>query len=106
MSDGTLGVTTAHVRELADGQNTAKRYIELTADVTDGVSDSMFVNHGVICSTSIDALAMANIARHMACEAMASVSQDMSEKLNISAMYYDQTDAQGGANLGKQMHPR
>lgn len=27
-------------------------------------------------------------------------------ELNISAMYYDQTDAQGGANLGKQMHPR
>lgn len=106
MSDGTLGVTTSHVRQLSDGQQTAQRYIELNAEVTDGVAASMLVNHGPICAVSITALAFANSARAAACAAMASVSQDMSQKLTVSAAQYDQTDAQGGADIGKQMHPR
>ncbi|KLI05699.1 hypothetical protein ACT17_12725 [Mycolicibacterium conceptionense] len=106
MSDGTLGVTTSHIQELSDGQMTAKTYIELTAEVTDGVTASMLVNHGPICAASIASLALANSAREGACAAMASVSEDMSEKLKISAAQYDQTDAQGGAEIGKEMHPR
>ena len=106
MSEGTLGVTTSHIQELSDGQRTAKTYIELTAEVTDGVSASMLVNHGPICAASITALVMANESRAAACAAMASVSEDMSEKLRISAAQYDQTDAQGGADIGKEMHPR
>lgn len=106
MSDGTLGVTTAHVHELADGQDMAKTFFELNAEVTDGVSSSMLVNHGPICAASIAALAFANSARAAACAAIASVSQDLSEKLNISASQYDQTDTQGGADIGREMHPR
>ncbi|MCV7109888.1 type VII secretion target [Mycolicibacterium setense] len=106
MSDGTLGVTASHVRELSRRQRTAQGYIKVGATITDGVTDSMVVNHGSICTTSIVALAFANDARAAACEAMAAVSQDMSEKLNISASHYAQTDVQGGADIGKQMHPR
>ncbi|BBX90218.1 ESX-1 secretion-associated protein [Mycolicibacterium boenickei] len=106
MSDGTLGVTTAHIQELSDGQGIAKKYIELTAEVTDGVCASMLVNHGPVCAVSITALAMADNARAAACAAMAAVSQDMSEKLKVSATQYDQTDTQAGADIGKEMHPR
>ena len=106
MSDGTLGVTSSHVRQLADGQNMAKTFIQLNAEVTDGVAASMVVNHGPICAASIAALAFANSAREAACSAMASVSQDMAEKLNIAAAHYDQTDTQAGAAIGKEMHPR
>ncbi|WP_166907515.1 type VII secretion target [Mycobacterium sp. DL440] len=106
MSDGMLGVTSSHVRQLSDDQKTAQRYIELNAEITGGVSASMLVNHGPICAVSITALEFANSAREAACAAMASVSQDMSEKLNISAAQYDQTDTQAGADIGKEMHPR
>lgn len=106
MSDGTLGVTAPHVRELSSRQRTAAGYIKVGATITDGVTDSMMVNHGTICTASIMALAFANDARAAACEAMAFVSQDMSEKLNISATQYERTDTQGGADIGKQMHPR
>lgn len=106
MSDGALGVTTSYVRQLSDGQQTAQRYIELNSEVTDGVAASMLVNHGPICAVSITALALANSARAQACAAMAAVSQDMSEKLKVSAAQYDQTDTQAGAYIGKEMHPR
>ncbi|CDP87130.1 MULTISPECIES: ESX-1 secretion-associated protein [Mycolicibacterium] len=106
MSDGILGVTSSHIRELSDGQSTAKTLIELNAEVTDGVSASMVVNHGPICAASIAALAFANTARDGACAALAAVSQDMSEKLDITASKYDQTDAEAAAKLEKEMHPR
>jgi Excreted virulence factor EspC, type VII ESX diderm len=106
MSDGTLGLTSSYIRELSDIQNSAKTYIELASEVTDGVSMSMLANHGSICSPSIAALAMANSAREAACTAMASVSEDLSEKLKVSAFQYDQTDAEGGGKLGGEMHPR
>ncbi|MED5815672.1 ESX-1 secretion-associated protein [Mycolicibacterium sp. 050232] len=106
MSDGVLGVTTSHVRGLSDGQNRAKAAIELTASVTDGVSDSMVINHGPICAASITALNLANMARHVACAAMASVSQDLAEKMAAAASQYDQTDSQAAADIDKEMHPR
>ncbi|OMB99261.1 hypothetical protein A5733_00900 [Mycobacterium sp. NS-7484] len=106
MSEGMLGVTTAHVRALADGQSTVKDYLEQVSQVTDGVSASMMVNHGPVCAVSITALAFANSAREAACAAMASVSEDLSEKLNVAASGYDQTDCQAGGWLDKEMHPR
>jgi hypothetical protein len=106
MSDGSLGVTSSHVRQLSDGQNMAKAAISSNAKVTDGVSASMLVNHGPICLASIAALTLANNAREAACTAMASVSQDMAEKLDITASRYDQTDAEAAAKIDKEMHPR
>lgn len=106
MSDGTLDVTTSHVRELADGQTTVARYLEQVSEVTDGVSASMLVNHGPVCAVSITALAFANNAREAACAAMASVSEDLAEKLKVAATGYDQTDTQAGGWLDKEMHPR
>ncbi|QRY52816.1 ESX-1 secretion-associated protein [Mycolicibacterium septicum] len=106
MSDGILRVTSSHIRELSDGQHTAKTLIELNAEVTDGVSSSMVVNHGPICAASIAALALANTARDGACAAMAAMSQDMSQKLDITASQYDETDAEAAATLDKEVHPR
>ncbi|OLP00878.1 hypothetical protein BVU76_18240 [Mycolicibacterium porcinum] len=106
MSDGILGVTAPYVRELSGRQRTAAGYLKVGATITEGVPDSMLVNHGTICTASITALVFANNARAAACEAMAFVSQDMSEKLTASAKQYERTDSKSGADLGKQMHPR
>ncbi len=106
MSDGILGVTAPYVRELSGRQRQAEGYIKVGATITDGVGASMLVNHGVICSDSIAALGLANTAREAACAAMASMSHDLSEKLDSAASQYDRTDGQGAGNLGRAMHPR
>ncbi|OBG85128.1 hypothetical protein A5699_25315 [Mycobacterium sp. E802] len=106
MSDGILGVTAPYVLELSGRQRAVAGSIKVGATITEGVSEAMLVNHGVICLTSISALARANAAREAACAAMASVSNAMSQKLNAAATQYQSTDARSGADLGKQMHPR
>ncbi|MBP2455083.1 hypothetical protein JOF57_004996 [Mycolicibacterium lutetiense] len=91
---------------MSDGQSRAKAAIELTASVTDGVSASMVINHGPICAASIAALEAANMVRDGACAAMATVSQDLAEKMTVAASQYDQTDYQAAADIDKEMHPR
>ncbi len=66
----------------------------------------MLVTHGPVCAVSITAPALANNAREAACAAMASVSEDLAEKLKVAATGYDQTDTQAGGWLDKEMHPR
>lgn len=103
---GFLGVTSGHVRELSAGQSKANSDISSAATVTEGVSGSMWMSHGLVCAASNTAVGMAHSARAAACEAMASKSRDLSEKLNIAGSRYDQTDTQAGADIGKEMHPR
>lgn len=103
---GYLGVTAAHVRELSATQGQAEAQIQTASTVTNGVSASMLVNHGIACSGSIAAVAMADRAREAACSAMALMSSDLSEKLGTAADRYDKMDEAMGDRLGEQMHPR
>lgn len=103
---GYLGVTAAHVRELSATQGEVGAQIKAASAVTSGVSSSMLVNHGIVCSGSIAAVAMAHSARQSACSAMASMSSDLSEKLGSAAGDYEKIDQAMGDRLGQQMHPR
>lgn len=69
---GFLGVISAHIRELSEGQSKADSAFNAVAKLTDGVSGSMWLNHGLACAASNTAVGMAHNARAAACAAMAS----------------------------------
>lgn len=106
MTGGFLQVIPAHIRELSEGQSKADSAFNAVAKLTEGVSGSMWLNHGVICVASNTAVDMAHNARAAACAAMAAKSRDLSEKLNIAGSRYDQTDSETEADIGKEMYPR
>ncbi|KLI05161.1 hypothetical protein ACT17_19540 [Mycolicibacterium conceptionense] len=106
MTGGFLGVTSAHVRELSEGQSLADSAISVAAKVTEGVAGSMWLSHGAVCAASNTAVGVAHDARAAACAAMASKSRDLSEKLNIAGSRYDRTDSEAEADIGKEMYPR
>ncbi|MEW2482224.1 ESX-1 secretion-associated protein [Mycobacterium sp. NPDC049093] len=103
---GELRVITSHVLELAQMQATAAEQILAAASASHGVSTSMVVNHGVVCSAANAAVAAAEAARAAACAGLNSVSTSLSSRLGVAASRYDQSDAQGAGKLGKEMHPR
>lgn len=105
-----MRVDTARVRKLSATQGEAASQIGAAANVADGVSACMWVNHGLICAPTNIAVAAAELTRRSACTSIQSVSTDLSQKLNTAADKYDQTDAQASAKIhakihGK-MHPR
>lgn len=103
---GELRVITSHVLELAQMQATAAEQIVAAATASHGVSTSMVVNHGVVCSAANAAVAAAESARAAACAGMNSVSTSLSSRLGMAAARYDQSDAQGAGKLSREMHPR
>ena len=102
---GELRVTTEHLRKLSAKQSAAAAQIA-AATVADGVSSSMWVNHGLICAPTNIAVSNAELARTNACAGMQSTSTGLAERLNISATQYDQTDAQAGDKIDGKMRPR
>lgn len=104
MSD-LLKVRTTHVRELSERQNQAASQIASATGTPQGVANSMTVNHGLVCGTSVTALTMALTARTQACARMQLGSTELSQKLSVAAARYDQTDAQLGGKLDSTMHP-
>ncbi|WP_166908528.1 type VII secretion target [Mycobacterium sp. DL440] len=103
---GELRVITSHVLELAERQNTAAQQILAAAAASHGVSTSMMVNHGVVCSAANAAVAAAEAARAAACAGLNSVSTSLSSRLGLAASRYDQSDTQESGKLSKEMHPR
>jgi hypothetical protein len=102
---GELRVITERVRKLAATQGEAAGQIAGVAGIADGVSTSMWANHGLICAPTNIAVAAAELTRTNACAAMQSVSADLSQKLNTAADQYDQTDAHAAAKIHCKMHP-
>jgi hypothetical protein len=103
---GELRVTTAHLRKLSAKQGETATQIAAAATVAEGVSSSMWINHGLICAPTNIAVSNAELARTNACAGMQAVSTDLAEKLNIAATQYDQTDAQAGDKIDGKMRPR
>lgn len=103
---GFLKVNTSHVMELAELQGKAAQQVLAAAAAAQGVGTSMMANHGMVCMTSNSAVLMAEQARAAACARLNSVSTSLSTKLTTAASRYDQTDAQCGGKLSKEMHPR
>jgi ESX secretion-associated protein EspC/F len=103
---GELRVTTEHLRKLSANQIAAAAQIAASAVVADGVSTSMWMNHGLICAPTNIAVAAAELTRRNACRAIQSTSSDLAEKLDTAATKYDQTDAQAGEKIHGKMRPR
>jgi hypothetical protein len=103
---GELRVTTEHLRMLSAKQSAAAAQIAAAAIVADGVSTSMWVNHGLICAPTNIAVSNAELTRTNACVGMQSTSTGLAEKLNIAAMQYEQTDGQAGNKIDGKMRPR
>ncbi|MUL81998.1 MULTISPECIES: ESX-1 secretion-associated protein [unclassified Mycolicibacterium] len=103
---GELRVITSHVLELAERQGIAAEQILAAATAAHGVSTSMTVNHGMVCTSANMAVAMAEQARAAACAGLNSVSTTLSSRLGLAASRYDQADTHGAGKLNKEMHPR
>jgi len=103
---GELRVDTAHVRKLSAAQGEAASKIAAASSVADGVSTSMWANHGLICAPTNIAVAAAELTRRNACAAMQSVSTGLSHKLSTAADQYDQTDAHAAQKIHSKMRPR
>jgi hypothetical protein len=102
---GELRVDTARVRKLSATQGEAATQVAAAGSVADGVSTSMWVNHGLICAPTNIAVAAAELTRRNACAGIQSVSTGLSEKLNSAADQYDQTDAHAAQKIHSKMHP-
>ncbi len=106
MSGDDLRVTTVHLRALAATQQQVAAEIRAATAVTEGVDAAIRSTHGVIASTTANALTAVQAARQTAGTKMAAVSDGLNEKLNSAATRYDQADAAMGGTLGQQMQLR
>lgn len=104
MSGEQLGVTAGHLRGLSQSQSDAAQQIGSAG--VHGVSMSMWVNHGVICAATSNAISAAEQLRETARSAMKSKSSLLSDQLLTAAGNYDDTDGQQAGKLGEQLHPR
>ena len=95
-----------HLRALAATQQQVAAEIRAATAVTEGVDAAIRSTHGVIASTTANALTAVQAARQTAGTKMAAVSDGLNEKLNSAATRYDQADAAMGGTLGQQMQLR
>jgi Excreted virulence factor EspC, type VII ESX diderm len=98
-----LHVTTSYLRELAEKHVTSSTDVEEAANVTSGISSTVWLSHGVISGQCNSAVAEAAAARSAANAAMQAVAIDIAKKLRAAGAAYEGTDQQAGATIDKQM---
>ena len=98
-----LSVETSELRELSTKQDDAAATFSAAGNTTSYVEVKVLATHGPLCMSTQSALSAANNARKAACEQMMNKSRNLASNLTKAASQYDQTDAQEGSNLGKQM---
>lgn len=103
MSPEALQVTTARLRELAAKQGQAAAEIVLAADAASGVASSVRASHGVISSSTADAIEAIQQARREARDSMAGESRALSGNLTAAADRYEATDLASVARLDEQL---
>ncbi|CAM5713305.1 ESX-1 secretion-associated protein [Mycolicibacterium aubagnense] len=100
---GKLQVTTSELRELSTKQDDAAAVFSAAGNTTSYVEVKVLATHGPLCMSTQSALSAANNARKAACEQMQNKSRNLASNLTTAASQYDQTDAQEGSHLSKQM---
>jgi hypothetical protein len=106
MSGDDLRVTSAHLVELTAGQVQAAADIRSATSVVDGVDAAVRSTHGVIASATAAAVRQIVAARHGAGTTMATISDELGERLTEAAKRYDRTDDAMGRALDEQVQPR
>ena len=92
MSGDDLRVTTTHLAELADKQRHAALAVRSATASTDGAEVAVLSTHGIVASASATAVAAVLAARRSAGAKMASISDDLCDKLTEAANRYERTD--------------
>lgn len=100
---GELKVLTEHVRELAVRQGDVIAEIAPAEAATQGVTVDVAVSHGVICAPTSLAVAAANTARDLACQAMQKTSEELQHALTTAAENYDSADIAASGALSQTM---
>ncbi|WP_409431351.1 ESX-1 secretion-associated protein [Mycobacterium sp. SMC-16] len=98
-----LTVETSELQALSTKQDDAAATFSAAGDTTSYVEVKVLATHGPLCMSTQSALSAANNARKAACEQMMNKSRNLADNLTKAASQYDQTDAQEGAHLSKQM---
>ncbi|GCA97657.1 MULTISPECIES: ESX-1 secretion-associated protein [Mycolicibacterium] len=98
-----LTVETSELQSLSTKQDDAAATFSAAGDTTSYVEVKVLATHGPLCMSTQSALSAANNARKAACEQMMNKSRNLADNLTKAASQYDQTDAQEGAHLSKQM---
>lgn len=99
-------ITPAAIRALAGVQGIAEKSAAESTVLTAGVSASVGQTHGFICAVTKKAVKEAEAERATAGKNLEGVCKELGGKLQHAAGRYEQTDADGKANIDKQMPPR
>ncbi|MUL68452.1 hypothetical protein BOO86_28555 [Mycobacterium sp. CBMA 234] len=98
-----LSVETSELGQLSTKQTDAAAVFSAAGNTTSYVEVKVLATHGPLCLSTQSALSAANNARKAACEQMQNKSRHLAENLTRGAAQYDQTDAQEGSHLSKQI---
>ncbi|MGV0811356.1 ESX-1 secretion-associated protein [Mycolicibacterium boenickei] len=101
-----LKVSTDALTRIAGLQRDLATSITAVDAFTDGVPQSVFTSHGLVCAPTIAAIGEAQMSRSAATEALNSKSNLLAKWLDHAASDYTGTDDSGKSNLDGQMHPR
>ncbi|BBX86111.1 EspA/EspE family type VII secretion system effector [Mycolicibacterium aubagnense] len=99
-------IVPAAIRALAGVQGIAEKNAAESAAATTGASAKVGRTHGFICAVTHKAVTEAEAERATAGKNLAGVCKELGGKLQHAAGRYEQADAEGKANLDKQMPPR
>lgn len=105
MSPEPLQVTTARLRELAAKHSQAADEIVLAAEAASEMASAVRASHGVISSSTADAIEAIQRARRDARDSVAGESQALSGNLTGAADRYEATDLASVARLDRQLRP-
>jgi hypothetical protein len=104
----SIDVTPERLMALADMQEQAADKISGTAAATDklaGLGGTVEVSHGAVCAGSWPGLKHAVEARESAVGQLASVSQQLAQRLLIGLEDYETSDGESGDVMDKQVLP-
>jgi len=106
MSRDDVRVTTAHLVELTVGQVQAAADIRAATFAVEGVDAAVRTTHGVIASATAGAVSQIVAARRGAGTKMATISDELGDKLAEAARRYDQMDDAMRRALDEQVQPK
>jgi len=106
MSRDDVRVTTAHLVELTAGQVQAAADIRAATFAVEGVDTAVRTTHGVIASATAGAVSQIVAARRGAGTKMATISDELGDKLAEAARRYDQMDDAMRRALDEQVQPK
>lgn len=102
MADG-VDVTATYLDGLAGAQSQIAEDIGSATKPLDGISDSLWINHGVVSGATNMEVTVAEATRRSAGAAMQTLANQLATNLSTAAVLYDSTDAQAGQSLDNQM---